>query len=61
MLSYIAVGTGAAIISPPLITAVAHLLTALRGSSASSGANTGYAAALLEDAEEDYSHLKEHF
>ena len=50
MLSYIAVGTGAAIISPPLITAVAHLLTALRGSSTTAGS----AAVLLEDAEEDY-------
>lgn len=33
MLSYIAVGTGAAIISPPLITAVAHLIVAVRGGS----------------------------
>lgn len=32
MLSYIAVGTGAAIISPPLISAVAQLIVALRGS-----------------------------
>ncbi len=32
MLSYIAVGTGAALISPPLITAVAHLIVAVRGS-----------------------------
>lgn len=31
MLSYIAVGTGAAIISPPLISAVAQLIVALRG------------------------------